>query len=225
MDKEAAMTDNKILIEVKKINDDDESGTSKAVVISGGDDEDHLLLLPKSLPQMELLNEAKVSSTNKLPAEQPVVESKANACSTLDDEEKDVELEKKNEKGIEEIVKELKKVQKQNSITHCLLSVLILLTVAWQVSEVSLILTVKNKFTNPFKSVGNLIKGAIAGGGIGGVKERIGEGKSSSERDSKSIVSDFCSQIEPPPLPELRIPDLANMDLPGLGSNGDNEVE
>ncbi|KAI3983486.1 hypothetical protein MKX01_038906 [Papaver californicum] len=204
------MTDNKILIEVKKINDDDESGSSKAVVISGGDDVDHLLLLPKSLPQY--------------PAEQPVVESKAS-CSILDDEEKDVELEKKNEKGIEEIVKELKKVQKQNSITHCLLSVMILLTLAWQVSEVSLILTVKNKFTNPFKSVGNLIKGAIAGGGIGGVKERIGEGKSNSERDPKSVVSDFCSQIEPPPLPELRIPDLGNVDLPGLGSKGINEVE
>ncbi|KAI3956666.1 hypothetical protein MKW92_016656 [Papaver armeniacum] len=223
MEKEAAMTDNKILIEVKKISDDDDgSGTSKAVVISEGDDEDHLLLLPKLLPQMELLNEDKVSSTNKLPAEQPVAVSKEIVCSTLDD----VEVEKKkNEKGMEEIVKELKKVQKQNSITHCLLSVMILLTVAWQLSEVSLILTVKNKFTNPFKSFGNLIKGAIAGGGIGGVRERIGEGKSSRENDSESIVSDFCSQIEPPPLPELRIPDLANMDFPGLGSNGGNDVE
>ncbi|KAI3874862.1 hypothetical protein MKW98_019435 [Papaver atlanticum] len=201
------MTDNKILIEVKKISNDDGSGSSSKVVgISGGDDdEDHLLLLPKSLPQM----------------------GKEIACSTLDDD--DVEVEKnKNDKGIEEIVKQLKKVQKQNTITHCLLSVVILLTVAWQVSEVSLILTVKNKFTNPFKSLGNLIKGAIAGGGIlRGVKERIGEGKcSSSERDdSESIVSDFCSQSEPPPLPEIRIPDLANMDLPGLGSNGGNEVE
>ncbi|RZC59363.1 hypothetical protein C5167_006661 [Papaver somniferum] len=212
MEKEAAMTDdNKILIEVKKISDDDGSGSSKTVVISGGDDE---------LPQMELLNEDKVSSTNKLPAEQPVVDSKETACSILGN----VEVEKKNEKGMEEIVKELKKVQKQNSITHCLLSVMILLTVAWQLSEVSLILTVKNKFTNPFKSVGNLIKGAIAGGGIGGVRERIVEGKSSCENDSKSIVSDFCSQIEPPPLPELRIPDLGNMDFPGLGSNGGNEV-
>ncbi|XP_026382284.1 uncharacterized protein LOC113277384 [Papaver somniferum] len=204
--------DNKILIEVKKISDDDGSGSSKTVVISGGDDE---------LPQMELLNEDKVSSTNKFPAEQPVVDSKETVCSTLGN----VEVEEKNEKGMEEIVKELKKVQKQNSITHCLLSVMILLTVAWQLSEVSLILTVKNKFTNPFKSVGNLIKGAIAGGGIGGVRERIVEGKSSRENDSKSIVSDFCSQIEPPPLPELRIPDLVNMDFPGLGSNGGNEVE
>lgn len=135
---------------------------------------------------------------------------------------------KENDKGIEEMVKQLKKVQKQNTITHCLLSVMILLTVAWQVSEVSLILRVKNKLKNPFKSLWNSIKRAIAGGGPRrGAKERIGEEKcSSSERDdSKSVVSDLCSQIEPPPLPELRIPDVANMDLPGLGSNGGNDVE
>ncbi|MCL7046267.1 hypothetical protein MKW94_030412 [Papaver nudicaule] len=205
------MTDNKIPIEVKKISDDDEIGSSKAVVISGADDEDHPL-------QMELLDEDKVSCTKTLQAEEPVEESKVG-CFTSDN----VGVEKTNEKGMDEIVKELKKVQKQNTITHYLLTAMILLTVAWQVSEVSLILTVKNTFTNPFKSVGSFIKGAMNGGG--GIKERIGEGKTKSEKDSKSIVSDFCAQIEPPALPELRIPDLSNMDLPGLGSNDGNEVE
>ncbi|GAB2220378.1 hypothetical protein Droror1_Dr00008027 [Drosera rotundifolia] len=36
---------------------------------------------------------------------------------------------------VEEILKELKKVRRQNTITHCLLSALIVLTVAWQLSE------------------------------------------------------------------------------------------
>ena len=44
-----------------------------------------------------------------------------------------------------EIVKELKKVKRQNFVTHCLLSVLIVLTAAWQVSEVKLILKVRSE--------------------------------------------------------------------------------
>ncbi|KAF5773687.1 hypothetical protein HanXRQr2_Chr13g0591331 [Helianthus annuus] len=36
----------------------------------------------------------------------------------------------------EKILKELKKVRRQNVVTHCLLSVMILLTVTWQISEV-----------------------------------------------------------------------------------------
>ncbi|CAL1413560.1 unnamed protein product [Linum trigynum] len=53
----------------------------------------------------------------------------------------------------EELVKEIKKVKRQNFITHCLLSALIVVTVAWQVSEVSIALAVKDKLSHPVRSL------------------------------------------------------------------------
>uniref|UniRef100_B9GML9 Uncharacterized protein n=1 Tax=Populus trichocarpa TaxID=3694 RepID=B9GML9_POPTR len=61
----------------------------------------------------------------------------------------------------EEIVKELRKVRRQNFVTHCLLSAMIVLTVAWQVSEVSLILKVKDGMRHPFKSFGSMLTGML----------------------------------------------------------------
>ncbi|KAJ6961828.1 hypothetical protein NC652_000704 [Populus alba x Populus x berolinensis] len=61
----------------------------------------------------------------------------------------------------EEIVRELRKVRRQNFVTHCLLSVMIVLTVAWQVSEVSLILKVKDGLRHPFKSFGSMLTGML----------------------------------------------------------------
>lgn len=59
----------------------------------------------------------------------------------------------------EDVVKELKKLKRQNLLTHCLLSVMIVLTVVWQLSEVSIILNVKDKISHPFRSLGNFISG------------------------------------------------------------------
>ncbi|KAF6161488.1 hypothetical protein GIB67_009367 [Kingdonia uniflora] len=99
-----------------------------------------------------------------------------------DDEELQVELLRedgcsklqttKDEKGIEDVLKELKKVKKQNSITHLLLSIMIVLTTTWQISEVSLILILKNKFTNPFKSFGDMVSGAIKGSGANALLDK-----------------------------------------------------
>ena len=61
----------------------------------------------------------------------------------------------------EEIVRELRKVRRQNFVTHCLLSAMIVLTVAWQVSEVSLILKVKDGLRHPFKSFGSMLTGIL----------------------------------------------------------------
>ncbi|KAK1434502.1 hypothetical protein QVD17_00245 [Tagetes erecta] len=66
--------------------------------------------------------------------------------------------ESESEEEEERIVKEIKKVRRQNMITHCLVSVMILLTLAWQISEVSIILKLKNGVTHPFRSLGTMLK-------------------------------------------------------------------
>lgn len=58
----------------------------------------------------------------------------------------------------ERIVKEIKKVRRQNVITHCLVSAMIILTLVWQISEVSIILKLKNGVTHPFRSLGTMLK-------------------------------------------------------------------
>ncbi|KAK5838982.1 uncharacterized protein LOC108489576 [Gossypium arboreum] len=65
--------------------------------------------------------------------------------------------------GVEELVKELKAIKKQNTITHGLLLVMIVVTLFWQVSEASLLLQVKNGLTHPFKSVGSWLVTLLKG--------------------------------------------------------------
>ncbi|XP_061338745.1 uncharacterized protein LOC133285518 [Gastrolobium bilobum] len=100
----------------------------------------------------------------------------------------------------DEIIKELKKVKRQNFVTHCLLSVMIVLTVAWQLSEVSLILKVKNGLSNPFRFFGSMIKGMLK------VSDKNGQ-----EHDNKEHPPESSS------LPSLKVPEMPHMDISSLG--------
>ncbi|KAE9454765.1 hypothetical protein C3L33_13345, partial [Rhododendron williamsianum] len=112
----------------------------------------------------------------------------------------DAEASSCDDSGSEEIIRELKKIQKQNCITHCLLSVMIALTVAWQVSEFALVFKMKNGLCQPFKSIGSLFTGMIKG---------------PMENPQIAVkVSDMKQQqIECPSIP-LKIPELPNFDFP-----------
>nr|GMD77538.1 uncharacterized protein LOC109175639 [Ipomoea batatas] len=63
----------------------------------------------------------------------------------------------------ERVIKELKKIQRQNFLTHCLVSAMIVLTVTWQLSEVSLILKLKDGLNHPFRSLRGFIAGIFKG--------------------------------------------------------------
>jgi len=93
----------------------------------------------------------------------------------------------------DEIMKELKKVKRQNFVTHCLLSAMIVLTVAWQLSEVSLILQLKDGLSHPFRSFGNVLKGMLKVPDIKG-----------QEVDDKEQPPEYSS------LPSMIIPDISN---------------
>ncbi|KAL2332649.1 hypothetical protein Fmac_013862 [Flemingia macrophylla] len=107
------------------------------------------------------------------------------------------EGENKDAEGSEndEIMKELKKVKRQNFITHCLLSVMIVLTVTWQLSEVSLILRMKEGLSHPFRSFGNMLKGMVK---VPEMKVQEGDDKEHSPESSS---------------PTLGIPDLSHNGL------------
>ncbi|CAJ1851222.1 unnamed protein product [Sphenostylis stenocarpa] len=92
----------------------------------------------------------------------------------------------------DEIMKELKKVKRQNFVTHCLLSVMIVLTVTWQLSEVSLILQLKDGLSHPFKSFGNILKGILK------VPNMNGQEADDKEQPPESLF-----------LPSVMIPDMS----------------
>lgn len=94
----------------------------------------------------------------------------------------------------EEMVKEIKEVKRQNFITHCLVSAMIILTVVWQVSEVSLILKLKDGLSNPFKSLARILK--------------------------RKTTSAIQNQIEATELPHLNMPALPHVSLPDFDSDG-----
>lgn len=95
-----------------------------------------------------------------------------------------------NSKEVElgDIAKDLNKIKRQNMITHILLGTVIVMTAVWQFNEVSFLLAIQKKLSNPFKSLGELIKGSLKG------------------RGRKPV-------IEAPPLPLVSIPDVTRNDL------------
>ncbi|XP_023526027.1 uncharacterized protein LOC111789626 [Cucurbita pepo subsp. pepo] len=84
-----------------------------------------------------------------------------------------------------EIVKEIKEVKRQNFITHCLVSATVVLTVAWQVSEVSFILKLRDGLSNPFKNLARILK-----------------------RNTTSAIQHKIEATELPALPHVNLPDF-----------------
>ncbi|XP_006484132.1 uncharacterized protein LOC102616034 isoform X2 [Citrus sinensis] len=103
----------------------------------------------------------------------------------------------------EEIINELRHVKRQNFITHCLLSAMIFLTLSWQLSEVKLILKVRDGINHPFKAVGSMLKGMF--------KRPRDNGRDAEQQQ----------QHEAPQYSPFKMPELPHMDLAELGMNGE----
>ncbi|CAN6238215.1 unnamed protein product [Urochloa humidicola] len=97
------------------------------------------------------------------------------------------------------IARDLGKIKRQNVVTHLLLGAVIVLTAVWQVNEVSFLLWVQRKMSNPFKSLGDMLKASLK------LKGR------------KPVA------IESSPLPPVGVPEVGRADLPSLiiGSSED----
>ncbi|WOG88669.1 hypothetical protein DCAR_0207904 [Daucus carota subsp. sativus] len=148
----------------------------------------------------------------------------------------------------EEIAQELKRVRKQNLITHCLLIAMIGLTIVWQIGEVSLLLWLKNGVTHPVRSFGGMVKGMLLPNGRGrerqqsftkeklnSTKEKFMEAlKKSSTRDkliesletikqssARDKLIEALEAIESSPIQGIKIPELLRMELPSFDSSTD----
>lgn len=121
----------------------------------------------------------------------------SSLLSKLDTLENDADPESSKEAGPGDVAKDLSKIKRQNMITHILLGTVMVMIAAWQFNEVSFLLAVQKKLTNPFKSVGDVIKSTL-------------------KRGKKPM-------IEASPLPPVAVPDVTRADLPMLAiGDGDS---
>jgi hypothetical protein len=98
------------------------------------------------------------------------------------------------------IAKDLSRIKRQNTITHVLLGTVIVMTAVWQVNGASFLLWVQRKLSDPFKSLGDVIKASL-------------------KLDTRRLPV-----IESSPLPALGVvvPDVTRADLPTLVISGDH---
>ncbi|XP_021723087.1 uncharacterized protein LOC110690536 [Chenopodium quinoa] len=182
-----------------------ESKQSSATETSMGNDGDgERRLLVKLLSQLETMKEDEITNQNELSVEPKEVPSgRASEEETKSRDESEVS--KKNTAvEAEDVVKELKKLNKQNRTTHWLLSALIVLTIAWQVSEVSLLLKLKSGFSNPFKSLGKMFTGMV--------KRRAFQEEEANESSVLAKVNGRETSENPLKLPSMDIAGLINGD-------------
>ncbi|XP_009797027.1 uncharacterized protein LOC107795457 [Nicotiana tabacum] len=107
----------------------------------------------------------------------------------------------------ENVVKELRKIQKQNFVTHCLLSAMIVLTLTWQLSEVSLILKMKDGLNHPLRSIGSMVTSWI---------KRPPPPLNVQEGDLNDSAKQLKHKVEAMSLPKLKVPELPHVELPSL---------
>lgn len=109
----------------------------------------------------------------------------------------------------DEIMKELKNIKRQNLITHGLLSAMIVVTLTWQLSEVSLILKIKNVLSSPLESLGGIMKRFLNGQPKVNVQEVMKQASSIKEKVGFDSTSNSV----------LKLLELPQLELPGLDTS------
>ncbi|KAL1187611.1 hypothetical protein V5N11_031602 [Cardamine amara subsp. amara] len=103
------------------------------------------------------------------------------------------------EESLKEIAKDIKNVKRQNTITHVLLSAVIFLTLAWQVSEYSMILMMKDRISHPIRSIGGMLNG-IFKGKLRPIKNQLTGTSASKDQDNNGNGTLTGAQLQMPEL-------------------------
>ncbi|XP_075504022.1 uncharacterized protein LOC142541368 [Primulina tabacum] len=111
-----------------------------------------------------------------------------------------------NTHSCDEIVEELNKVKRQNLITHGLLSAMILVTLTWQLSEVSLILKIKHVLSSPLES-------------LGGIAKRFFNGQPKVNVNVQQVMKQVSSIKDKVSFESPSIPELPQLELPGFDTS------
>lgn len=154
------------------------------------EDDEETILFSRLLHHLDSLKKDAKTTSSMLKCPTEKEEPSALAAEAGNQEVKEMEM--------VEIVKELRSVKRQNVITHCLLTVMIIVTTVWQVSEASILFGMKEKVTHPIRSVGDMIARSLK---LKGKKPTI----------------------DAPPLPPISVPELPRVDMPYLSLNGSED--
>ncbi|KAB5564835.1 hypothetical protein DKX38_004889 [Salix brachista] len=156
------------------------------------DDSDQLLL-SKLLSELESLkgNGVKLERSELSPGTEEEEVNSPEIGEAVSKHENSIE-----NSAAEEIVKELRKLRRQNFVSQCLISAMIVLSVAWQASQVTLFFQFKNGLSHPFKSFGSMVTGVL---------KRCSTNRQDPENQQSKEVP---AQVLP-----LRIPELPRIEL------------
>lgn len=103
------------------------------------------------------------------------------------------------EESIEELAKDIKKVKKQNTITHVLLSAVIILTLTWQLSEYSMIFMLKDRISHPVRSIGGMLNGMFKGK-LRPIKNQLAGTSNSNDQNNHGNGTQIGPQLQVPEL-------------------------
>ncbi|KAG7593063.1 hypothetical protein ISN45_Aa01g018980 [Arabidopsis thaliana x Arabidopsis arenosa] len=103
------------------------------------------------------------------------------------------------EESIEELAKDIKKVKKQNTITHVLLSAVIILTLTWQLSEYLMIFMLKDRISHPVRSIGGMLNGMFKGK-LRPIKNQLAGTSNSNDQNNHGNGTQIGPQLQVPEL-------------------------
>ncbi|XP_010478054.1 PREDICTED: uncharacterized protein LOC104757052 [Camelina sativa] len=158
------------------------------------EDDDDQLLLSRLISQLE--SPRMKGKTHKTAKEEEEEKERSSDSSPSKGKH---EGKKHLEESIEELAKDIKKVQRQNKITHILISAMIVLTLTWQLSEYSMIFMLKDRISHPVRSIGGMLNGMFKGK-IRPLKNPLTGTSTSKEQNNHGNGTDSGPHVQVPEL-------------------------